>query len=182
MSTQATINALGADNIRQWLEGFWAAGGYGSEVMQKLQLVSCELEGFEVVQEDGEDVLKSGRGAKSTVIFKLLVDESMCSPTGFIHGGCTAYLLDVCTSLAIRPFSKPGFWFTTGMSTSLITTFLNAVPCNTTVLLVNRTLSQGKAVASYDFEMISEDGKTIYAKGTHTKADTNKVNTAVSKL
>ena len=65
---------------------------YNGSLTAMLKLVSVKSEGVSV---DSNGFLKPEKGkAKATVVFDLDVHESMLNPSGNMHGGCTAFLLD----------------------------------------------------------------------------------------
>lgn len=45
-----------------------------------------------------------------TVDFELLMDERYTNLNGVMHGGAAGVIFDMCTTSALGPLAKPGFW------------------------------------------------------------------------
>lgn len=89
-SSQATIDVLG-DSYNGW-------------IVRKCKLVDVKLEGVDVHGQDDDAELRPRKGkARSTVTMDLEVEQGMCNNSGNMHGGCTAFLLDVWVAKVSLP-------------------------------------------------------------------------------
>ena len=59
--------------------------------------------------------------------FHLRVPSTLTQPLGSLHGGATALIFDVCTTLAIALVHKEGWWEMLGVSRTLNVSYLGAV-------------------------------------------------------
>lgn len=68
------------------------------------------------------------------VIFELDVAEFFANPAGTLHGGAQAAIYDMCTSMALAPASKPGFWMS-HVSRVLSVTYLRPAALGETLIV-----------------------------------------------
>jgi hypothetical protein len=47
---------------------------------------------------------------KGTVTFEFLIDERYTNINGVMHGGAAGVIFDMCTTTALGPLARPGFW------------------------------------------------------------------------
>jgi hypothetical protein len=47
---------------------------------------------------------------KGEVVFELVSDERYGNLNGVMHGGAAALIFDMCTTSALGPVARPGFW------------------------------------------------------------------------
>lgn len=47
---------------------------------------------------------------KGTVDFEFLIDERYTNINGVMHGGAAGVIFDMCTTTALGPLARPGFW------------------------------------------------------------------------
>nr|CDJ94520.1 Thioesterase superfamily domain containing protein [Haemonchus contortus] len=94
------------------------------------------------------------------------VTPAMTNPWGGLHGGCTATLVDVVTTLAclVTPRGKPG------VSVDLHVTYLAAIREGDTVIMDAEVIKAGKTLAFTRADVILKEGNRIAATGLHTKA------------
>jgi acyl-coenzyme A thioesterase PaaI-like protein len=89
---------------------------------------------------------------------------------GNLHGGAAALIFDICTTTALAPISKPGYWQFAGVSAGLSVTYLRPVPCGSEVEVFSEVVSAGKRLATLRGEirlggkvcMIAEHMKVNY--------------------
>ncbi|KEF54637.1 uncharacterized protein A1O9_09079 [Exophiala aquamarina CBS 119918] len=126
--------------------------GYDVELMTKLVLLDAEPEG--------------------RVVWELEITEFYANQNGVMHGGAAGVIFDMCTTTALCPISRPGYWeFQAGVSRSINISYLRAVPLNTKVHITGRVAQHGRTMALIRGDMTSPDGKTIYATCEHHKVN-----------
>ena len=68
-----------------------------------------------------------------TVDFEFLIDERYSNINGVMHGGAAGVIFDMCTTTALGPLAKPGFWEYASFSFTIILlplTVLGKIPTN----------------------------------------------------
>ena len=46
----------------------------------------------------------------ATIVYSLLIDEKYGNTNGVLHGGATGVTVDMVTTAAMAPLSRPGYW------------------------------------------------------------------------
>jgi len=106
----------------------------------------------------------------STADFELVVDESFSNLNQVMHGGAAALIFDMCTTSALGPLARPGYWdFMGGVTRSLSVGYLRAVPVGITVRIHSEVLQVGRTMAFIRGVMQSLDGTIIYCTCEHHK-------------
>ncbi|TVY33624.1 hypothetical protein LOCC1_G008399 [Lachnellula occidentalis] len=124
--------------------------GFDRHVMDTVQIIDASPEG--------------------TVSFDLLIDERYSNLNGVMHGGAAGVIFDMCTTTALGPLAKPGFWdFLGGVTRSLNISYLRAIPIGTTVRINSKVIQAGRTMAMIRGTMSSLDGKTVYCTCEHHK-------------
>ncbi|RDW95302.1 hypothetical protein BP5796_01065 [Coleophoma crateriformis] len=107
---------------------------------------------------------------EGVVEFEFLIDERYGNLNGVMHGGAAGVIFDMCTTSALGPLAKPGYWdFLGGVTRTLNISYLRAIPIGTTVRLKSVVTSAGRTMAMIRGTMASVDGKTIYCTAEHHK-------------
>jgi acyl-coenzyme A thioesterase PaaI-like protein len=65
-----------------------------------------------------------------------------------LHGGCTATLFDICTTLPLAFVAGPGFWRMLGVSRTLTVSYLAPVFVGDEVLIECEIVQVGKRLAT----------------------------------
>lgn len=47
---------------------------------------------------------------QGTVTFEFLIDERYTNINGVMHGGAAGVIFDMCTTTALGPLARPGYW------------------------------------------------------------------------
>lgn len=83
-----------------------------------------------------------------TVTLRLKVTPSLCNRLDNLHGGATATLFDICTTIVLALVRKEGFWMRAGVSRTLNVSYLEGVPLGeevdveATILKIGKRLSE----------------------------------------
>lgn len=108
-----------------------------------------------------------------SVEYTLPITPAYANLNGVMHGGAAGVIFDMCTTTALCPIARPGFWeFLGGVTRSLNISYLRAVPVGTTVRIKSRVVQAGRTMALIKGEMTSLDGETVYATVEHHKVNT----------
>ncbi|EKD16307.1 putative thioesterase family protein [Drepanopeziza brunnea f. sp. 'multigermtubi' MB_m1] len=117
-----------------------------------------------------ENVLLVDASPAGTATFEFVVGERYANVNGVMHGGAAGVIFDMCTTTALGPLARPGFWdFLGGVTRALNISYLRAIPVDTTVRIHSRVLQVGKTMALIRGEMTSLDGEKVYCTAEHHK-------------
>ncbi|KAI5810862.1 thioesterase family protein [Pyronema omphalodes] len=105
---------------------------------------------------------------KGTVTFRFKVPAAYCNRMGNLHGGAAALIFDICTTCALVPISKPGYWQFAGVSAGLSVTYLRPAPLGSEVEVFCEVINAGKRLATLRGE-IRANGKVLMI-AEHMKA------------
>lgn len=108
------------------------------------------------------DVLSAVPGK---VVCELQVAEEHINGVGTLHGGMTATLVDVISTMAIM-YSERG---APGVSVDMNITYMNAAKLGEDVLITAQVLKQGKTLAFASVDLTSKATGKMIAQGRHTK-------------
>ncbi|KAL8291790.1 hypothetical protein RQP46_002048 [Phenoliferia psychrophenolica] len=145
--------------------------GFGAAQASHLQLADVRIEGVKL---HGEEDTICGKEAKSVVVIKLVIDEGCCNMSGNAHGGYLAWLIDVCSSMAVLALSGPDTWVTSGVSSNINVYYLAAAPLGTALQVVSTVIQKGKATATVECKVEEIGSGKLIALGTHVKVDNSK--------
>jgi acyl-coenzyme A thioesterase 13 len=135
-------------------------GIFGESVGKKIRITDVSVEPF-------------GRGRKATVVCELTVVRDMLNGGLILHGGCSAYLIDVCSSLPLVAASDGKHWVTGGLSQSLNINYHSPAFEGTRLRIVSTSLNIGKRSATSRCEVWDKDKGVLVSSGTHLKAAIN---------
>jgi len=104
------------------------------------------------------------------VVVETLVTEDMLNGAGILHGACSAYLVDVCSSLPILALTK----VTTGKPILGVTSTINMMYHSPAVLgdklrLVNTSMTIGSRAMSARTEIWNATHHRLVSSGVHLK-------------
>lgn len=108
------------------------------------------------------DVLSAVPGK---VVCAMQVGEEHTNRMGTLHGGMTATLVDVISTLAIM-YSEKGV---PGVSVDMNITYMNAAKIGEDVLITAQVLKQGRSLAFATVDLTNKATGKIIAQGRHTK-------------
>ena len=118
-----------------------------------------------------------------TVTTRLTVTPNLCNGMGNLHGGATALIFDVCTTIALSLIQKEDFWELAGVSRTLNVTYLEAVHEGQEVEVIGEIVKVGKKLAHMRGTM-SKVGAHGQVEGLMATCEHGKVNLGmpISKL
>ena len=82
------------------------------------------------------------------ITFRFVVQPVHCNALGNLHGGCTATIFDLCTSMPLGLVARPGFWQWMGVSRTLNVTYLRPVPAGSQVHVECEVLQVGRKLCT----------------------------------
>jgi acyl-coenzyme A thioesterase 13 len=103
-------------------------------------------------------------------VFEFMVDEAYCNRLGNQHGGCTATLFDICTTVALAPIARPGFWAYAGVTRTLSLTYLRPMALGEEIVLECEVVHAGKRMCLIKGVMKRKKDGAITATCEHGKA------------
>jgi len=131
---------------------------------------SRSFAGFDLHLMRSLTLLSATSTPQSTATFSLLIEETYSNMNNVMHGGAAGVIFDMCTTSALGPIAKPGFWdFMGGVTRTLNISYLKAIPVGTKIHLHSVVTQAGRTMAHIRGTMMSEDGKTIYCTCEHHK-------------
>ena len=104
------------------------------------------------------------------VVFEFTVGASNCNRLGNLHGGCTATLFDICTTIALAPIAKPGFWAYAGVTRTLSLTYLRPMGLGEEIVIESEVVHAGKRLCMIKGTMKRKSDGAITATCEHGKA------------
>jgi acyl-coenzyme A thioesterase 13 len=79
---------------------------------------------------------------------------------GNLHGGAAALIFDICTTCALVPIARDGFWVFVGVTRNLNVTYLRPAPMGARVEVHCEVVHAGKRLATIRGE-IRREGKVL---------------------
>ncbi|XP_006787914.1 acyl-coenzyme A thioesterase 13 [Neolamprologus brichardi] len=108
------------------------------------------------------DILSASPGK---VVCEMRVEEEHTNRGGTLHGGLTATLVDIVSTMAIM-YSERG---APGVSVDMNITYMNAAKMGEDVLITAQVLKQGRSLAFATVDLTNKVTGKIIAQGRHTK-------------
>ncbi|KAL3959472.1 thioesterase superfamily domain-containing protein [Purpureocillium lilacinum] len=105
------------------------------------------------------------------VTFAFTVQHEHCNNMGTMHGGCTASIFDVCTTLPVAFAMAPGSWEMLGVTRTLNVSYMLPVFVGDEVLIECEILQIGKKLAALRGVMRRMGDNAIVATCEHGKFD-----------
>ncbi|CDO74306.1 hypothetical protein BN946_scf184576.g1 [Trametes cinnabarina] len=111
---------------------------------------------------------KDGK-SQARVVYETTVHEEMLNFAGTMHGGCAAYLIDMCSSIALALLGmvteKPWEF----VSQTIITTLHAPVLPGVKIEIINNTVSFGSRTVTAVTEIWDVTNNRLCVTGTHNK-------------
>ncbi|XP_022801413.1 acyl-coenzyme A thioesterase 13-like [Stylophora pistillata] len=102
--------------------------------------------------------------SKGKASFKMKVEESHQNPMGNLHGGMTATLIDMLTTIVITTLPP----HKVAASVDLSISYLRPAPVGEDVIINTEVIKMGRTLAFTAAELLNKDGKLV-AKARHTQ-------------
>lgn len=136
-------------------------GSLPLNTIKQLMKAMVDTPGFDRVLSK-VDILSAVPGK---VVCEMQVAEEHTNRGGTLHGGMTATLVDVISTLAIMNSERGA----PGVSVDMNITYMNAAKVGEDVLITAQVLKQGKTLAFATVDLTSKVTGKIIAQGRHTK-------------
>ncbi|EDR00370.1 uncharacterized protein LACBIDRAFT_314361 [Laccaria bicolor S238N-H82] len=133
---------------------------FGEEIQKRIKVTELS------VDEKREEASR----LEGRVVAEIVVAEDMLNGNGTLHGGCIAWLIDMCSSLALTALRMT----TSGKFQMSVTQSLNVVyhspaSLGDKIRLVNTTLTLGARAHSVRTEIWNDTHRRLVASGVHIK-------------
>ncbi|XP_075682676.1 acyl-coenzyme A thioesterase 13 isoform X1 [Rhinoderma darwinii] len=137
------MSSLSTSTLRMVFKALGEGPGF-DRVLSKLQLVSA---------------------SPGKVICELKVDEEHTNHGGTMHGGFTATLVDMVSTVALMHTERGA----PGVSVDMNITYMNAAKIGESVLITAQVLKQGRTLAFATVDLVNKETGKLIAQGRHTK-------------
>ncbi|KAF8638094.1 hypothetical protein AX17_002455 [Amanita inopinata Kibby_2008] len=133
---------------------------FGASIINRMTVTEVTI-----TEKAEEPSKKEGR-----VVCELVVEEDMLNGGGFIHGGCSALLVDICSTMALMAFGleKTGDPLHT-VSQSLNIVYHSPARMGEKLRIVNTTMTIGSRAHSARTEIWNDTHHRLVVSGMHVK-------------
>ncbi|KAF9781341.1 HotDog domain-containing protein [Thelephora terrestris] len=142
--------------------GVGKEGCFASFVGQSVRLVEVNAKGY-------YQPLEPVGPKEASTVAEVAVSPEMLNGAGILHGGCIAYLIDICGSTPLvvlgHVLGKNGLGVTQNMNVS----YHAPVSLGATIEIVSHSVTMGSRVMSSRCEIIEKTSGRIVASATVTK-------------
>ncbi|XP_054620511.1 acyl-coenzyme A thioesterase 13 [Dunckerocampus dactyliophorus] len=129
--------------------------------IKQIMRTMAECSGFDRVM-NKVDLLAASPGK---VVCEMRVEEEHTNRLGTMHGGLTATLVDIISTLAIMHSERGA----PGVSVDMNITYMNAAKVGEDVLITAQVLKQGRTLAFATVDLTNKATGKLIAQGRHTK-------------
>ncbi|KIJ41072.1 hypothetical protein M422DRAFT_172807 [Sphaerobolus stellatus SS14] len=156
-----TIKGNVSDDVKAFVAGvltlFMDRGeqGFGDNIGLRMKIVEVSVNPM-----PGAPKRKEG-----LVICELEVEQDMVNGGGNMHGGCSAYLIDICTSLPLAALTETY----AGVSQSINMIYHAPAPLGTKLRIISKSLTLGTRALTSRGEIWDIANQRLVASGTHVK-------------
>ncbi|XP_061676936.1 acyl-coenzyme A thioesterase 13 [Syngnathoides biaculeatus] len=137
------MSSLSLNTIKQMMRAMKQRPGF-DRVLNKVEVVAAE---------------------PGKVVCEMTVAEEHTNGFGTLHGGLTATLVDVISTMAIMYSERRA----PGVSVDMNITYMNAAKLGEDVLITARVLKEGRTLAFASVDLSSKSTGKMIAQGRHTK-------------
>lgn len=148
------------DAVARWWSDNSQGQGFARNVCARLDVTRAELFGNPEV----------ARKQEALIVFETDVTRDMCNYLGAMHGGCTSFLIDICTSIVlnlIAASSSPEL--AKHVSLALNITFHAPAVMGARLRIINTSVAVGARVMTVRSEVYDITNGRIVATGVHMK-------------
>ncbi|XP_066974646.1 acyl-coenzyme A thioesterase 13-like [Macrobrachium rosenbergii] len=138
-----------------------AAANGGKKFIQQVLKVMCEGGGFDANVSKVRVI--SGGGGKC--VAEMTVEKEHRNRGGTLHGGLTATLVDVVSTVALMSTERA----VKGVSVDLNVSYISAAKEGETIVIKADTLKVGKNLAFLTVDITNKESGKLIAKGRQTK-------------
>ncbi|EIW51889.1 uncharacterized protein TRAVEDRAFT_157075 [Trametes versicolor FP-101664 SS1] len=103
------------------------------------------------------------------MIFELDVDEDMLNSANMVHGGCSMFLIDVCSSIALVSLGIATNRDTRLVSQAITTVFHAPATTGAKLRIINTTVSFGARTVTARTEIWDTTNRRLVASGVHNQ-------------
>ncbi|KAH9833817.1 HotDog domain-containing protein [Rhodofomes roseus] len=133
-------------------------GDFADSVQNNLEIVECNT-----------FVRPGDEKTHARVVYEATVTKDMCNAHGMMHGGCAAYLVDCCTSIALVVMGLATGGPVDLVSQSLSTTYHAGAKLGDKIQIVNISTAAGKRAVTARAEIWDLTTKRLAVTGNHVK-------------
>ncbi|KAI0784893.1 HotDog domain-containing protein [Abortiporus biennis] len=149
------------DRLADIFDGFVTNEAFALAVSQRLEVTEMSI----------TPKVEEPRKVEAKVVIEVDVTSDMINGNGTLHGGCTAYLVDFCTSIAISLHSGYlGNW-RRHVSSTLSVTYHAPAALGSRIRIINTTVAMGARAMTARAEIYDATNKRLAATGTHVKME-----------
>ncbi|KAJ6468961.1 HotDog domain-containing protein [Mycena vulgaris] len=127
---------------------------FGDSIFKRMQVTHASVN-----NKAEEPLKKEGR-----VVCELVVTEDMLNGGGNVHGGCSAFLIDMCSTLSLIVFNGGP-----SVSQSLNIVYHSPAGLGEKLRIVNTTMTVGARAMSARTEIWNDTHHRLVASGVHIK-------------
>ncbi|KAJ7777597.1 HotDog domain-containing protein [Mycena maculata] len=132
---------------------------FGNSILERIIVTHASVD-----SKAEEPLKKEGR-----VICELIVTEDMLNGGGNVHGGCSALLIDVCSTLALLAYQERKKPDSVNVSQSLNIVYHSPATIGEKLRIVNTTMTVGARAMSARTEIWNATQHRLVASGVHIK-------------
>ncbi|KAL7272203.1 hypothetical protein RUND412_004999 [Rhizina undulata] len=108
---------------------------------------------------------------EGTTTFEFTVTEEYTNYLGSIQGGAVATLFDICTTTALIPIAREGFWEFLGVTRNLNITYLRPALVGCTLEFKSTVVHAGKRLVTIQGVARRKEDSAIMYMAEHLKAE-----------
>ncbi|KAF8830943.1 hypothetical protein F5051DRAFT_409095 [Lentinula edodes] len=142
---------------------------FGADIGKNIRLTSAnvflpnELEG-----KTGSEAEKAKKSAETVTICEIDVTKDMCNIYGTLHGGCAAYIIDLCSSTSIVCYGLYTGTDGTGVSSSMNIHWHKPITLGKKLKVVSNTIFVDGLIRNARSELRDQQTNQLYVSAVHS--------------